>query len=406
MLSASLATPGALTAGAPRPRARAAAPNALSVRAAPVGRAASLRRRRVMLVKVRCTPPHAAATACIWVHTAGACLFSKAQFTHKLARRSLSSHSNSQASAAAPTTDLPPELAKIVAGFQMVRFVEKEKEGPEPERQRESDSALSLSRPFLNPLPSIPPQVPDPKIKYAQLLAYGKKLAPLPAADHTDAHKVRGCVSQVWVVPEVRDDGTLHWSADSDSALTKGLAALLVLGLSGCPPAAVARLSPDWITQLGLAQSLTPSRNNGFLNMFRLMQQQALSALVAESEAEAGPSSAPSVAAPAASPAPSPSVKPVRAAIETKLTAALAPLASLAVIDESGLHAGHTGAKGVASPSGETHFKVVAVSPAFEGLGLVARHRLVYGALAEELAGPVHALTLETRTPAEVEGKK
>ena len=266
------------------------------------------------------------------------------------------------------------------------------------ERERGQRERGQASAFVLNPLsPFFPFKVPDPKIKYAQLLSYGAKLPALPAADHTDAHKVRGCVSQVWVVPEVKSDGTLHWGADSDSALTKGLAALLVLGLSGSPPSAVARLSPDWITQLGLAQSLTPSRNNGFLNMFRLMQQQALAAMVAE---EAGPSAA--AAPPAAS---VPSDKPVRAAIEAKLATALSPLTSLAVIDESGQHAGHAGAKGVASPSGETHFKVVAVSSAFEGLGLVARHRLVYGALTEELAGPVHALTLETRTPEEVAGK-
>jgi BolA protein len=47
----------------------------------------------------------------------------------------------------------------------------------------------------------------------------------------------------------------------------------------------------------------------------------------------------------------------------------------------------------------------VAVSEAFTGLGLVARHRLVYGALAEEMAGPIHALTLDTKTPDEVAGK-
>jgi len=267
-----------------------------------------------------------------------------------------------------------------------------------------------LNSPSSHPRPPLPiftftHQVPDPKIKYAQLLAYGKKLAPLPPAEHTDARKVRGCVSQVWLVPEVRTDGTLHWAADSDSALTKGLAALLVLGLSGCPPATVARLPPDWITDLGLAQSLTPSRNNGFLNMFRLMQQQALAALVEETTGGGGggggsaaPAAAPSSSAPAATD------KPVRAAIEAKLAAALAPCASLDVIDESGQHAGHAGARGVASPSGETHFRVVAVSPAFSGLGLVARHRLVYGALAEEIAGPVHALTLVTKTPEEVGG--
>ena len=243
-------------------------------------------------------------------------------------------------------------------------------------------------------------------------------MAPLPAADHTDAHKVRGCVSQVWVVPDLRGDGTLHWSADSDSALTKGLAALLVLGLSGSPPAAVAKLSPDWITALGLAQSLTPSRNNGFLNMFKLMQTQAAATAAAVESGGVGGGGvgvgggggggggeAAAALTTGSASASAASAKPVRAAIEAKLAAALAPLTSLAVLDESRQHAGHSGAKGVASPSGETHFRVTAVSAAFAGLPLVKRHRLVYEALADEMAGPLHALALETLTPEEAAAK-
>ena len=85
---------------------------------------------------------------------------------------------------------------------------------------------------------------------------------------------VQGCVSQVWVVPDVRD-GKIYWRADSDAQLTKGLAALLVKGLSGCAPEEIVNVEADFIEMLGLKQSLTPSRNNGFLNMFRLMQARA-----------------------------------------------------------------------------------------------------------------------------------
>lgn len=55
-------------------------------------------------------------------------------------------------------------------------------------------------------------QVPDPKLKYQQLLAYGKKLPPLPAEDHTDDNKVRGCVSQVLQDHATRDSHILHLS--------------------------------------------------------------------------------------------------------------------------------------------------------------------------------------------------
>ena len=86
----------------------------------------------------------------------------------------------------------------------------------------------------------------------------------------------------------------------------------------------------------------------------------------------------------------------VKAAIEKKLAAALAPQ-RLSVVDESHRHAGHAGAR----PQGETHFRVEIVSPAFAGLNRVARQRLVHDVLAAELKGPVHALALQTRTPEE-----
>ena len=86
----------------------------------------------------------------------------------------------------------------------------------------------------------------------------------------------------------------------------------------------------------------------------------------------------------------------VAARIREKLTARFAPV-RLDIVDDSARHAGHAGA----GPDGETHFTVTIVSPAFAGLGRVARQRLVYDTLAEELAGGVHALSLTVRTPEE-----
>ena len=118
--------------------------------------------------------------------------------------------------------------------------------------------------------------VPDPKERYKQLLHYASKLEALPEELHAPQFKVEGCVSQVWVVPEYdTQHNALTYRADSDSQLTKGLAALLCNGLSGAPPEQIMQMSPNFIENLGLKQSLTPSRNNGFLNMFRKMQRQA-----------------------------------------------------------------------------------------------------------------------------------
>ncbi len=88
---------------------------------------------------------------------------------------------------------------------------------------------------------------------------------------------------------------------------------------------------------------------------------------------------------------------PIRAGIERKLTAVLAPQ-SLEVIDESHHHAGHGHHH---HPDGETHFRVEIISAAFEGKSRVERHRMINALLAEELAGRVHALAIGARTPGE-----
>jgi BolA family transcriptional regulator, general stress-responsive regulator len=97
-------------------------------------------------------------------------------------------------------------------------------------------------------------------------------------------------------------------------------------------------------------------------------------------------------------PAPASSLGPMRVTdrIREKLTAGLQPV-RLAIFDESHRHAGHAGAR----PEGESHFRVEVVAAAFVGESRIARQRRVYALLAEELAGPVHALALTTLTPEE-----
>jgi BolA protein len=86
----------------------------------------------------------------------------------------------------------------------------------------------------------------------------------------------------------------------------------------------------------------------------------------------------------------------VARAIRLKLETAFAP-ERLVVVDESRLHAGHAGAR----EGGESHFRVEIVSSAFAGLTRLDRQRRINGVLAEELAGPVHALSLSARAPGE-----
>ncbi|KAG0610926.1 hypothetical protein M758_7G102200 [Ceratodon purpureus] len=120
--------------------------------------------------------------------------------------------------------------------------------------------------------------VGEQRARYQQLLYYGQKMMPLAKEHCIPENKVNGCVSQVWVVCKLRDDGRVYFQAESDSALTKGLAALLVEGLSGATPGEVLKVSPDFMQKLGLQQSLTPSRSNGFLNMLKLMQKKTTQA--------------------------------------------------------------------------------------------------------------------------------
>ena len=116
----------------------------------------------------------------------------------------------------------------------------------------------------------------DPRRRYEYVLWLAKKLEPLPEEFRNDAFKVKGCVSQVFVVAELVD-GALHWHGDSDAAITKGLLALLIEGLEGLTPQQAAAIDPAFIAATGLQASLTPSRANGFLNILRLMQAQAQS---------------------------------------------------------------------------------------------------------------------------------
>jgi cysteine desulfuration protein SufE len=117
-------------------------------------------------------------------------------------------------------------------------------------------------------------RVTDPKRKYEQLIYYAKKVEAMPDADKIDRNKVMGCVSQVFITAELRD-GKVQFAGDSDAQLVKGLVGLLLEGMNGLTPQEIVALAPDFIKDTGLDVSLTPSRANGFYNIFKLMQQKA-----------------------------------------------------------------------------------------------------------------------------------
>ncbi len=122
----------------------------------------------------------------------------------------------------------------------------------------------------------------ESKRRYELLIWFAKRLPELEDAARTSENKVQGCTSQVFVTARLEDE-KIYFAGDSDSQLVKGLVALLVEGLSGLPPEVVGSLSPEFIQTTGLNVSLTPSRSNGFYNIFRAMQLKAVAYQHAES---------------------------------------------------------------------------------------------------------------------------
>jgi cysteine desulfuration protein SufE len=116
----------------------------------------------------------------------------------------------------------------------------------------------------------------NPKQKYEQLLWYAKHLPEMPEADKIPDNRVQGCVSKVFITAEL-EDGRVHYQGDSDAQLVKGLVAFLIEGLNDLPPETIIAIEPDFIEDTGLKVSLTPSRANGFYNIFQMMKKKALS---------------------------------------------------------------------------------------------------------------------------------
>ncbi len=113
--------------------------------------------------------------------------------------------------------------------------------------------------------------------RYRYLIDLGRKLPAFPEASKTEANKVRGCMSQVWMVPghSPEDPSRFAFAADSDAHIVKGLIAVLGILFSNKTPAEIAATDTEAaFKQLGLDQHLSPTRRNGFVAMVdRIMQE-------------------------------------------------------------------------------------------------------------------------------------
>ena len=112
--------------------------------------------------------------------------------------------------------------------------------------------------------------------RYRLLIDLGRQLEPMPGALKTDATLVRGCSAAVWVYPVPRDDGRLHFLADSNAAITKGIVALILLAVQDRRPEEI--LAADIEGELGrfeLGRQLSSNRTQGIPNMIALVRETA-----------------------------------------------------------------------------------------------------------------------------------
>lgn len=260
-------------------------------------------------------------------------------------------------------------------------------------------------------------------------------------------NKVPGCLSTVYVdctleKKKVDDDSSgdgsseegeevmvVNYHGDSDGLLTKGLLALLIRGLNGNTPQSIQNVDPNFIQVAKISQTLTPGRNNGFLNMLAVMKRKAMEKLE-EYEGGSGGSNEGSegVEEVVVVNEKEESVqqqeeeeedsnnnnntnnsivtsfdeiegKPMYNTIMSTLIPILKPT-SISLIDNSSQHAGHAGSKGWAE-SGESHFALTIVAEVFDGLSLVKRHQLIYMLLGDTME-KIHALEIKAMSPDEV----
>jgi len=115
--------------------------------------------------------------------------------------------------------------------------------------------------------------------RYRHVIDLGRDLTPLTDAERSDANRVRGCASQVWLVTESGDDGRLRFRGDSDAHIVRGLIALLLRLYSGRTPAAILDFDAKAaFERLGLTGALSSQRSNGLASMAERIRRDATAA--------------------------------------------------------------------------------------------------------------------------------
>ena len=134
-----------------------------------------------------------------------------------------------------------------------------------------SDSALQTIRDDLAFLD-------DWDDRYRYLIDLGKAMAPLPAEAYSDANKVQGCASQVWLVSSAEEgpDPVVHFSGDSDAHIVRGLVAIVLAAYDGKRASEAAKLdATELFSKIGLVEHLSAQRANGLRSMIRRIREES-----------------------------------------------------------------------------------------------------------------------------------
>ena len=116
----------------------------------------------------------------------------------------------------------------------------------------------------------------DADDRYRLLIDLGRSLEPMPDALKTDATLVRGCSASVWLYPVPREDGTLHFLADSNAAITKGIVALVLLAVQDRSPEAILATDVEAaLAPFDLRSQLSSNRTQGIPNMIAMVRETA-----------------------------------------------------------------------------------------------------------------------------------
>lgn len=112
--------------------------------------------------------------------------------------------------------------------------------------------------------------------RYAYIIELGNQLQPLEADKKVPANLIEGCQSRVWISAERLTDGRIHFEADSDALIVKGIVSLLLRVLSDHTPEEILDADLYFIGKIGLSEHLSPTRSNGLVAMVRQMKNYAV----------------------------------------------------------------------------------------------------------------------------------